>query len=307
MKTRIQLYTVPGQVFYNATRRMVLRGADCVVFVADSQDSVLSATRDSLDNLRENLEANNIDFEEFPMVIQYNKRDLPNALPIEELNAALNPRGVPLLRGRGRGGQGRRGHPQGRDGVGFQGPGGPLRRGCGPAAAKAAEPPPSTPIMAAVLEPDPEVEAAMFSPDSLLDSVDPGPPPATTRSAPIPDPELAADGFSPDSLLELAPEPAPEPEPLSAAEPADTFSPGSLLDSIELEPEPTPEPAPKPEPSQADNFSPDSLLDSIELEPEPTREPALSPSPLRPTPSHPAHCPTRSSWSPRPPRNPSRP
>ncbi len=95
MKTRIQLYTVPGQVFYNATRRMVLRGADCVVFVADSQDSVLSATKDSLDNLKENLEANDIDFEEFPMVIQYNKRDLPNALPIEELNAALNPRGVP--------------------------------------------------------------------------------------------------------------------------------------------------------------------------------------------------------------------
>jgi signal recognition particle receptor subunit beta len=96
MKTRIQLYTVPGQVFYNATRRMVLKGADCVVFVCDSQEAMLDANLESLENLRQNLEANEIDSDEIPMVLQYNKRDLPNALPVEILNEKLNPRGLPF-------------------------------------------------------------------------------------------------------------------------------------------------------------------------------------------------------------------
>jgi mutual gliding-motility protein MglA len=96
MKTRIQLYTVPGQVFYNATRRMVLKGADCVVFVCDSQEAMLDANLESFENLRQNLEANEIDADEIPMVIQYNKRDLPNALPVEILNERLNPRGLPF-------------------------------------------------------------------------------------------------------------------------------------------------------------------------------------------------------------------
>jgi signal recognition particle receptor subunit beta len=97
MKTRIQLYTVPGQVFYNATRRMVLKGADCVVFVADSQEPMLDANLDAAQNLRENLEANEIDADEIPTVLQYNKRDLPNALPIEILNEKLNPKGLPYF------------------------------------------------------------------------------------------------------------------------------------------------------------------------------------------------------------------
>jgi hypothetical protein len=96
MRTRIQLYTVPGQVFYNATRRMVLKGADCVVFVADSQEPMLDANVESIENLRQNLEANEIDADEIPSVIQYNKRDLPNALPLEIMNARLNPRGKPF-------------------------------------------------------------------------------------------------------------------------------------------------------------------------------------------------------------------
>jgi len=96
MKTRIQLYTVPGQVFYNATRRMVLKGADCVVFVCDSQEAMIDANLESLENLRQNLEANEIDADEIPMVLQYNKRDLPNALPVEILNEKLNPRGLPF-------------------------------------------------------------------------------------------------------------------------------------------------------------------------------------------------------------------
>ncbi len=96
MKTRIQLYTVPGQVFYNATRRMVLKGADCVVFVCDSQEAMLDANLESLENMRQNLEANEISPDEMPIVMQYNKRDLPNALPIEILNEKLNPRAVPF-------------------------------------------------------------------------------------------------------------------------------------------------------------------------------------------------------------------
>ncbi len=97
MKTRIQLYTVPGQVFYNATRRMVLKGADCVVFVCDSQEAVVEANLESFENLRENLRANEIDPNEVPIVLQYNKRDLPNALPIEILNERLNPRNYPFF------------------------------------------------------------------------------------------------------------------------------------------------------------------------------------------------------------------
>jgi signal recognition particle receptor subunit beta len=97
MKTRIQLYTVPGQVFYNATRRMVLKGADAVVFVCDSQEAMLDANLESYENMRQNLEANEIVPEEIPLVLQYNKRDLPNALPIEILNERLNPSNVPFF------------------------------------------------------------------------------------------------------------------------------------------------------------------------------------------------------------------
>jgi signal recognition particle receptor subunit beta len=96
MRTRIQLYTVPGQVFYNATRRMVLKGADAVCFVADSQEAMLDANLESYENMRQNLEANEIDPDEIPVVLQYNKRDLPNALPIEILNERLNPHNYPF-------------------------------------------------------------------------------------------------------------------------------------------------------------------------------------------------------------------
>ena len=96
MKTRIQLYTVPGQVFYNATRRMVLKGADALVFVCDSQEAMLDANLESFENMRQNLEANEIDPDEIPIVLQYNKRDLPNALPIEILNERMNPHNYPF-------------------------------------------------------------------------------------------------------------------------------------------------------------------------------------------------------------------
>jgi mutual gliding-motility protein MglA len=95
-KVRFHLYTVPGQVFYNATRKLVLKGADGVIFVADSQRAMLEANLESLANLRDNFTEQGVNIVEFPMVIQYNKRDLPDILTIEDLNASLNPRYVPF-------------------------------------------------------------------------------------------------------------------------------------------------------------------------------------------------------------------
>ncbi len=96
-KTRFQLYTVPGQVFYNSTRKLVLRGVDAVVFVADSQAPLLEANLESLENLEENLREHNLDLDSLPWIIQYNKRDLPNILPVAELNRHLNKHGVPCF------------------------------------------------------------------------------------------------------------------------------------------------------------------------------------------------------------------
>jgi len=95
-KVRFHLYTVPGQVFYNATRKLVLKGADGVIFVADSQRAMLEANLESLANLRDNFAEQGVNVVDFPMVIQYNKRDLPDTLSIEDLNASLNPRNVPF-------------------------------------------------------------------------------------------------------------------------------------------------------------------------------------------------------------------
>ncbi len=95
-KVRFHLYTVPGQVFYNATRKLVLKGADGVIFVADSQRAMLDADIESISNLRDNLHDQGINLSTFPMVIQYNKRDLPDVLSTDELNAAVNPRLVPF-------------------------------------------------------------------------------------------------------------------------------------------------------------------------------------------------------------------
>src|SRR5688500_2003904 len=97
MRTKLQLYTVPGQVFYNSTRQLVLKGADGIVFVADSQASALEANLESWLNLEDNLRKQGIRMEETPVVLQYNKRDLPTALPVEELNAKLNPNKLPAF------------------------------------------------------------------------------------------------------------------------------------------------------------------------------------------------------------------
>jgi len=96
-KVRVQLYTVPGQVFYDATRKLVLRGADGVVFVADSQSSMHESNLESLENLKTNLRLNRIDPDKIAVVLQYNKRDLPNVDSVEEMNAYLNPGNLPAV------------------------------------------------------------------------------------------------------------------------------------------------------------------------------------------------------------------
>jgi mutual gliding-motility protein MglA len=94
-KTRFHLYTVPGQVFYDASRKLILKGVDGVVFVADSQIERMEANIESMENLRLNLAEQGYDLDKLSFIIQYNKRDLPNVVPLEEMKKVLNPRGVP--------------------------------------------------------------------------------------------------------------------------------------------------------------------------------------------------------------------
>jgi len=94
-KTRFHLYTVPGQVFYDASRKLILKGVDGVVFVADSQIARTEANIESMENLRENLAEQGYSLDKVPYVVQYNKRDMPAVASVEELRELLNPAGVP--------------------------------------------------------------------------------------------------------------------------------------------------------------------------------------------------------------------
>ena len=99
MHIRIQLYTVPGQVFYNSTRKLVLQGVDGLVFVADSQKEMLEANLESWDNLEKNLKEQGRRLRDIPHVVQYNKRDLPNIMPVSDINTMLNKYGAPYFEG----------------------------------------------------------------------------------------------------------------------------------------------------------------------------------------------------------------
>ena len=94
-RTRFHLYTVPGQVYYNASRRLILKGVDGLIFVADSQRSRLDANIEAMHNLYENMESYGYDVGTIPFIVQYNKRDLPDIMSVEELRSVLNPMGVP--------------------------------------------------------------------------------------------------------------------------------------------------------------------------------------------------------------------
>ncbi|MEW6068338.1 MAG: GTPase domain-containing protein [Nitrospirota bacterium] len=93
-KVRFHLYTVPGQVFYAASRKLILKGVDGVVFVADSQMERMDSNIESLDDLRINLAEQGYELEKLPFTMQYNKRDLPNVVPVEEMDKVLNERNV---------------------------------------------------------------------------------------------------------------------------------------------------------------------------------------------------------------------
>lgn len=94
-KVRFHLYTVPGQVFYAASRKLILKGCDGIIFVADSQVERAEANVESFDDLRFNLEEHGFDLDTMPLTMQYNKRDLPNVVPSEEMDTMLNKRNVP--------------------------------------------------------------------------------------------------------------------------------------------------------------------------------------------------------------------
>jgi signal recognition particle receptor subunit beta len=96
-RTRFHLYTVPGQVFYDASRKLILRGVDGVVFVADSQEERLDANIEALENLQENLKEHGYDFKKIPYVLQLNKRDLPSAMPVEDLKRELVKKAEPAF------------------------------------------------------------------------------------------------------------------------------------------------------------------------------------------------------------------
>jgi signal recognition particle receptor subunit beta len=198
MRTRIQLYTVPGQVFYNATRRMVLKGADCVVFVCDSQEPMLDANLESFENMRQNLEANEIDADEIPVVFQYNKRDLPNALPLEIINDRMNPKGHPFYEAVAIKGVGVEETLKGVTKLVFKSLSAKYGEGTGPY-------PAATPRAASA--PAPEAGARPKAATATL-------PPAVRRPA-VQSPE--------DLLDELDLEPAPEPAPMGKANPRTTL------------------------------------------------------------------------------------
>lgn len=96
-KTRFHLYTVPGQVFYDASRKLILKGADGVAFVSDSQEARMEANIESLKNLERNLKEQGYDLKTIPYVLQFNKRDLPSAVPVEEMYRLLNYKGEPTF------------------------------------------------------------------------------------------------------------------------------------------------------------------------------------------------------------------
>jgi small GTP-binding protein len=277
MKTRVQLYTVPGQVFYNATRRMVLKGADCVVFVADSQDAMIDANSDAMKNLRENLVANELDPDNIPLVIQYNKRDLPNAATLDELNAALNQRGVPFVEASAKSGKGVEetlkvatqlvfkvlANKYGNDGAsaGMRNSGAIQR----PSLAKPAAPPP----------PPPPAPSAPPLPPPTRVAPAPPPPPPPPRPAPMPPPPLMPAFTSTDDLLDSLGGPPPPP---SSPPPATALSldseldlgpaptPVDLGDPLDALSGPGPAPLPIPEPP-SDPFGQELSLDSLGMEP----------------------------------------
>jgi len=210
--TKFQLYTVPGQVYYNATRKLVLRGVDGLVFVADSQRAKMDENVESLKNLYDNLEEYGYDPADLPMVIQYNKRDLPDVMSVAELQAALNPRGLPHF-----------------EAVAVDGAGvfdtlkcvikmvlDKARKGTelGAAAGKSST---EQPAAAAAPTPQPAEAAPAPTPQSAQPAPPPDPAPVSVQAAPAPAP---APSPAPSQAHPVRPAPAPGPMQPEPVEPA---------------------------------------------------------------------------------------
>ena len=271
MKTRVQLYTVPGQVFYNATRRMVLKGADCVVFVADSQDAMIEANSDAMKNLRENLVANELDPDNIPLVIQYNKRDLPNAASLADLNKVLNTRGVPFVEASAKSGKGVEETLKVATQLVFRVLAGKYGNDGASASRNSEGIPKPKPGAAAAPPPPPPPAAPSLPPPTRVSSSPLPPPPPARRPSPAPTAPPPAPAFSSnDDLLDSLGGPGPSPSASSGL---------SLDNELDLGPAPTPVDLGDPldalsgpgdaAPANSDPFGPELSLDSLGPSPAP--------------------------------------
>ena len=247
-RTRFLLYTVPGQVYYNATRKLVLKGVDAVVFVADSSRSKLDENLESLRNLEQNLNEHGMSLDEIPWVVQYNKRDTPDAMAVADLDARLNPLRVPAHEAVATQGKGVYETLHAIATVVFGVLKERLERGdlsgdpiaaARPAAAPAPAPAPAPAARPA--QPTSVGGDADFDLDSMLREMDaPARPHAPAASAPGPSPTVQATVNIP------APRPAVQPEPVGVAAPAPAAPPARPA-------------APAPAAISNDNFNTDSF------------------------------------------------
>ena len=255
MKTKFQLYTVPGQVYYNATRKLVLRGADGVIFVADSDATKMEENIESLENLEQNLKENGLDINEMPVVLQWNKRDLPNAVPVADLEQKLNRWGAPSFEAVAVKGEGvfptlkalaglvlesvnTKGATVSKDAEGEKAAAGGTPAQPQPAAAA---PSPQAPVA-----PGPQVPASPPTP--------PGPqaPAAPAPQAPAAPSPLATPPPPPGPQIPAAPGPVPGPVPMATATTAPPAPPGPAPMAGPppgLGPMPGPAPGPIPGPA----------------------------------------------------------
>ena len=258
MRTKLQLYTVPGQVYYNSTRQLVLKGADGIVFVADSQEHAIDANLESLQNLEDNLKRQGVRIREIPLVLQYNKRDLPNALPVAGIDAEVNKLGVPHFESVATTGLGVEETLKGITQLvlahlvkkyGLEGSE-PLER--------------DIQILNATVAEDPKPHDSLWDEDDVFDTSPPPPPSAFTL-----DDISGADDIPlvPTELIGSSPPPPPLPSPPPAAEPFDDFE--------DYFASPPPMPAPPP-PSSSSGISVRGSTSALSPLSEPTEVPMMS-------------------------------
>lgn len=219
-KTRFLLYTVPGQVFYNATRKLVLKGADAIVFVADSEVGKMEENKESLANLRANLAEYGLNLDQTPWVIQYNKRDLPNVYSVDELNAELNPGGkVPFFEAVATQGQGVFETFRGISHLLMEKVTRDLRRG--PAAGRAAAGGPAQPAVPATPALTPEAAPAPAAPPKLGNTAPVPPGAAIQKEAQDAPPPIGSPNMDYGTEIDLPSSVPPSPEPVQEKAPAE--------------------------------------------------------------------------------------